>query len=459
MQKSRFLAPLLALVGALALTLPALAQPPQTTAPETAPQPSPTPSGETAPAQSSSALVASDTPQTASAAATPKVVPRVTILVNGTPVQGDDLVLWNGSNLIAADYTTRCSIYLANAAEYGADESVTIVLNNSDNHVSFSGQDINGHLTLTLTGANDQGNPQTFDVMGTVRNSTANSTIINAHENNVYTPIVGTENMTVYWFGEDNISLEAKSGYLLYARADPNGNPVYSYRTNGGPAIEMRAQSVAKPLGIDLRAPQLSKWRVGIVQNVVSANYTIRGADPYITYKRDPAGSFVVPRVRSAITDVTSRKNDYTQTPNSGPFTPPLYRSDTLALKTPLPGNVAVTSDAPSFEDVNLVVQRFDASGDLELSYSYGSAIGYMKGQFDTYSALIDTSRSDNNVYPRRRTGWSLNISSATVGGANPNSTDGPYQNDANLSKTESANAALRASGRYVDSGTTVRIQ
>lgn len=343
--------------------------------------------------------------------------------------------------------------------DYGTNENVNIVLNNTSNNIDFVNQDVNGYLTVSLSGENDQANPKTFAIIGKSRNSTANATVIHAHENSVYNPILGREDLTVYWFGEDDIYLEAKSGYLLYGRADPNGNPIYSYRTNGGVAIEMRAQSVVKPIGIDLNSPQLSKWRVGIVQNVTSANYTMRCGDPYVSFKRDHSASFVVSKVRSAITDITSRKNDFSNLPNSGPFTPPLYRSDGMALKTPLPGNIALTTDSPSLLDINPVVQRFDVLGNVEVVYSYGSAIGYLKGQFDNYSVLVDTSRNENNIYPRRRTGWSLNISSATVGGANANSTDGPYQNDANLSKTESANSVLQANGRFVDSATTVRIQ
>jgi len=119
MQKFRFQLLLWAVIGSVTLTLPALAQPAEPIAPETAPQPSPTPSEEEPTTQSGAAAVESEPQPSSSLAVAEKIVPQVVIHVNGTADEGDDLVQWSGSNLVAADSTTRCSIYLANAAEYG----------------------------------------------------------------------------------------------------------------------------------------------------------------------------------------------------------------------------------------------------------------------------------------------------------------------------------------------------
>lgn len=435
------------------LALSAVAQPPEPLQSGSVAQPSPTPSS----TESSSRSATTASTSSALTSEVP-VVPQGKIFINETSEEGDDLVLWSGSNLGNTDTTTKCAIFLDNAASYGDGETVTIVLTNSDNHISFSNQDADGHLTFALSSSNDQSNPQFFYISGSVRNTKVNDTVINAHQNYATAGIVGSEDLTVYWFGEDKVSLEAKSGYVLFAQTS-FGQTSYSYAPSGGPAVEMRAQSVAKPLGIDMEAPQLKKWRVGIVQNVTSAAYSMRCANPFVLFKKDPSASFVVSKVRSKVANILSRENDFSRRPGAGPFTPPLYLSDDMALKTPRPTNVAVTSDAPDIEDVNPVVQRFGSDGNLDVSYTYGSAAGYINEKFDTYSVLVDTARSESNVYPRRRTGWTLNVSSATIGKAVVNSTDGPYQNDANLSKTQAANDVLIQSQHFDDSATTVVIQ
>lgn len=321
--------------------------------------------------------------------------PAVEILGNGTAGTDDDLVEENVGS-------TDCTIRWTNAGDDpDHNTSLAVVLNNTSNNLAFTGAGTDGNLSLSLP---SDGSTVTFNVTGVAHTNNMGTAVINAHKNNVHTAIIGHLGMTVFYFTDAHATLQVGDAYVQTTGTNAvDGSPTYHFGPPSGVGITMHSTVGIRPTAVSTTAPQVAKYKVGLVQNSNGMQVSVTLSSPTVLTNLT-AGQI---QAHHTIQITASAPGNLVDSSSQGTYSPPLYNSTDAASEYPAPGSTTTDTDAPNYDFPTTRVLAVDpVTGAITGSYGYNNCVGTLAGDFTDYAVLLDT--SNTTVRPFRQIGWHL---------------------------------------------------
>jgi len=317
---------------------------------------------------------------------------EVEIEINDTPGTKDDLVQVRSEHPPDRP-TVDCQI---RAVTYPPSTS-TIVLTNPDGRLRFGAADAK---TLSVPVPND-GSWVPFQISGEKGSKDIGDAVIEAHCNTAAGPLMGKKAATVFWFeGEIKLVPGKHPGQWIYGKTSAT-----CAGSKEGPTIAHQAKVELRPPGVDASAPQVSKLRVGIVQNqeaglMLTMTWT---ASPVANWHAGvPVGTKVkVPRQLRDSRRAPLRSIDADEA------SPLLYDMSPKAL-VPI-GSVAESNDNPSQEaPLNNPQPGKDDSGTVLAEVDSGLSEIQIHSIFIAYAVVYNTENKKVNAIRQRK--WGLNV-------------------------------------------------
>ncbi len=272
---------------------------------------------------------------------------KVEIEINQTPATSDDIVQLKCEHP-SHRHTVPCRIRLVDPLPPGP---VTVVLINPDGHLRFpNSADTTRALRLPANGS-----WVPFDITGETASTAKDDAKIEAHRDSAGGAVVGTKDVTVFWFDQAKIDITATGTYSITGGR---------FTTIPDHAVDYSAQARIRPAGVDCAAPQVKDLRIGIMQNkpipgIREVTWDTPAIDAW--YHGVASGTTVsVPSTFRLTFPVVLRPTDFWGMSNdSDDFVAPLYDQpgkpggtvDPDSLKPPIgcAGGTAATSfDIPS---------------------------------------------------------------------------------------------------------------
>lgn len=310
--------------------------------------------------------------------------PSVVLTCSGATNPTDGLVEFDGA--------ATCYANLAEPTPDGT--AVTVVLNDSTGHISFAGGDANNHLTLSLPGDTSV---VPFIIYGDTKTTTYHGASIHAHENNVYTPIIGTLDVSVFYFKGD-LALTKLNGYKSINKGTVDDPEPY-FGPDGNGSVTAKGQVTVYPAGVDTSSPQIAKYKVGVVQNGTNLSYTGTLTGPYAV---DVPGGVAGLTVSNSVTWSEGYTGTYIDYVEGIAYAPPTYGGI-----SPI-GTDSNNPDGPSFDltgDNGVVYAVLDGT-DFKGTYTYGTYNFALKGIFTDYTVRYNT--TDDTWIALRQANWYL---------------------------------------------------
>lgn len=334
----------------------------------------------------------------------PLQCPAMEIEINNTPAVDDDYVQVKCTRP-ALRHRIPCRIRVKAAAPASTD----VVLTNPDGRLRFPGD---ADRTVTVAVPAD-GSWAAFEISGETGSAALNDAVIEAHCKTAAGAIIATKTATVFWFDEAKTGLAAGGNYAITGGQ-------YTSATN---AVAHSVEARIRPAGVNCAAPQISKLRIGIMQNDITRGVgsEIIWDRPAITWSAGvAAGTTVrVPSVWHQISTLPVAANDV------APTVAPLYdqpgKADTLdpnSLKPPkgCAGGAAATSfDTPS----SPAPATFSLPAVTPAGINVGTAVYRLQkvrviGSFMVWTVVFDT--TTNEFCTLRQRTWGLNVDSSAAG-------------------------------------------
>ena len=193
----------------------------------------------------------------------------IEIQVNESDEANDDLVRLK-SLIPPKRFKTPCLIRLT---ERRPHTSITVDLTNPDGRLRFYKKENDPPgpgISLPLPA---NGDPVRFWISGEVKSLKLNDAVIKVFRGE---QLLGKAFVTVFYFEPSDITVGRGHPYPVLK--DTPGE----YRPITGNVVNYSASAVIKPTGVNCKAEQIKKLRIGIVQNVSGVRYVARYKDPEI---------------------------------------------------------------------------------------------------------------------------------------------------------------------------------
>jgi hypothetical protein len=327
------------------------------------------------------------------------ICPNVEIQINNTPAATDDVVALHWEH---PDHRWTVNCRIRATATVGTPS--TIVLTNPDGRLRFP--DV-GDTTVSLA-LPDSRAWVPFQISGEVGSDAVGDAVIEAHCGNAAGALMGTKNVTVFWFTNAQINLTPRGRYRLVGG---------TLTTTGGRAILHSAQAEIRPAGVNCAAPQIARLRIGIMQNGLAGLWETRtwGAPTIVWRARVPRGTTIDPaaQLNQTITSPVDA-ND------SAPGVRPLYDRpgvpgttlDPGSLARPIgctSGRAATTFDTPSTPFRRLLTQpALAADGTRVGTLTYRNQDTAVQGDFLSWAVVFD--RPTQLFSALRERGWHIDV-------------------------------------------------
>ncbi|OPX18972.1 MAG: hypothetical protein BZ151_11760 [Desulfobacca sp. 4484_104] len=390
---------------------------------------------------------------------------EVNVFVNQTADDLDDLVRLK-STVPDKSFPIPTTIALTNPCS----RDVNVVLENANGRLGFDTVD---QQTLPLTLPRD-GSPVHFTVIGLSKSDLVDDALITVHLNDLQGPVIGEEDLTVFWFDAE-IEVTPGGFYILHKEEgyipvdfvlNENGDPILD--ENGDPiledsaAVSILATATVMPENMDpscTETPQIKHLRIGIVQNVEKQHIESEYANPVAVFDTSaPADAeMTVPTGGSNNESLKTVPPAFSSYLDSFAAVSPLYIT---APAGELPadynyldrlGKLASSGSfiSGSYDDTDsprIKNSHADFAGIGKVTYTYSSV--RRETDFRVWAVTVemdDSNRTIKEVVPIRETTWSINLNSnetetfqrATVPGENAQSEptrepilNAPYIND-----------------------------
>jgi hypothetical protein len=354
----------------------------------------------------------SDSPNTGNAANTPcdhttAACPHaVEIEINDTPATNDDLVQLKCSNPATTHtrHKVPCRIRLTGSATV----DLNVVLTNPDGRLRFpEAGDTTKALTLPSSGA-----WVSFEISGEVASNAIGDAKIEAHANSAGGAIKARKDVTVFWFDQDEMKVTPGGNYALTGGR---------YTANGGNGVDFSAKSRIRPAGVDCSAPQISKLKVGMIQNAKPGRRRqTTWNTPTIAWNPGVAAGTTV----TVPTTMRLTKNRPVLANDSETSVAPLYDQpgktgtlDANSLKPPIgcSGGAAATSNdtLSSPSPPTFTVPAVTSTGTSIGTVTYTFVSTTVDTDFVIWSVIFNT--TNNELCVRRERTWSIHADSASA--------------------------------------------
>ncbi len=326
------------------------------------------------------------------------------IEINDTPAVNDDLVQIK-CDRVARRPVVNCRI----RATAPCPTDSTVVLTNPDGRLRFTGP-ADRTANVTVPG---NGSWVGFQVSGETGSAAVGDAVIEAHCNTATGPLKASKPMTVFWFDQAQVNLTPGGAY----RIDALG----VFTSSAPPAIAMSVQARIRPAGVDCTAPQVTRVKIGILQNarVVVRGRTVFGP-PAITWNAGVASGTAVTVPAAFVQTV----NHPIQANDSAATVAPIYdqpgKADTLhadSLKPPMGcagGGAATSDDTPTTPTVGIPVvaqPATTAAGVVVGNVTYPFRSTHIGNHFVVWAVAFDT--TSNDVCLLRERTWDMDVDSA----------------------------------------------
>ena len=342
-----------------------------------------------------------------STAPCPLQCPAMEIEINNTSTADDDVVQLRCTHPVGRKRVS-CRIRVTAAP---AAQATTVVLTNPDGRLRFPTA---GDASTTVTVPAD-GSWAAFEISGETASAALNDAVIEAHCNTATGATLATKNVTVFSFDQARMELVQGGNYAF-----TNG----TYTVTGARAVSYRSRARIRPAGVSCAAPQVSRLRIGIVQESRLYRHAVTWGNPTITWRPGVAvgTSVTVPRtIRQSVAydpavplpvadSEASVAPLYDQPGKAGTLDP-----DSLQLPIgcqPVAGTASATSfDTPSHAAPPMAEQDVSSGGVVVGRVRWTRINSTRDEEFRAFCVAFDT--SDNSYCALRQGDWEIHIDSA----------------------------------------------
>lgn len=304
----------------------------------------------------------------------PEAEGSVKIWLNNTDTATDDVLPQGGS--------LPCQAHLEGA---GKDMTVVLVIpplssTNSARRVSFSNTSIVSAITLTLK---SDGTPSAFTIYGVSGSLDVGDGKIEAHKDTAGGDLKTTGAASVYWFNKIEMLIDIPSTYSTFVTSQNSQGyatqvaitPYSGVGANLWATIDLMP---SKSLG---NSPQLSKFKVAVVQNAYANNGAVIDWE---TTQPNAANKYLT------ITSLVPKRADDVARGSSGPtYNQPasLVQGSEITSDTPVIANIPRDVTGPGGANYHLKTASFNNNWD-DWCILYDSSIG----KVDPYAAVSNAS-------------------------------------------------------------------
>ncbi|MCB9913176.1 MAG: transglutaminase domain-containing protein [Planctomycetes bacterium] len=330
----------------------------------------------------------------------------VELQVLDTPADNDDVVQVKCTHPAHVHKVPCRARVLGNLA---AD--VPVVLTNPDGRLRFPyASDTTRALKLPGTGA-----WSSFQISGFAQSAVKNDAVIEARLNHATGPACGDEDLTVFSFDADSITLTQGGHYTIAGNA-------YSVHV-GSPAVSYASTAKIQPSGLDCTVAHIAGIRMGIMQHITAFEYSITWNTPVIVWEPRVAAGTVL-TVPSSIRATTHFGTGVAlPVADTEASVRPLYdqpgKTGTLdpnSLKPPV--GCAGAAPATSFDTPmhaappSFAKEYFDGTGARLATVTWTSRVNTTRDEeFVAFCVAWNTSTREHCAL--RQAAWSLNVDSA----------------------------------------------
>lgn len=308
-------------------------------------------------------------------------------------------------------------------------------MTNPDGRLRFTGEN---DTTKTLTLPAD-GTWVPFSISGQTRSAAVNDAIVEAHKDQADGPVLGTEDMTVFYIGDATFTMTQGGAYQLLA--GPNDTVIYA--PQGVPAVTYEATAKLKPDGLECpgELADCGIPYIGFTNNVIGASFQVDYS--FLRFDPDPAAPpnqqcqvpskmqvlFDIPQAQLPMQDVDAAASDPLQSKADG----------WVDLPSPCGKGPIKGLDTPSLTFPRLRREDCITTGGVKLATAvYEVSRMVMNFRFRLY--LVTYDQTANVICAVKCIDWSVSVDSnlanqkATTGQAadctsNPK-TGAPFIND-----------------------------
>ena len=320
----------------------------------------------------------------------------IEIQINQTPAANDDLVQLNCLHPVARK-TVPCRIRLLGPSS----SAQSVVLVNPDGRLRFPNV-ANTTVSVSLPAA---GGWAAFSISGQTVSTAIGDAKIVAHLGSAGGQTLKTKAVTVFTFDPSQMKLTQGGNYGFV------GN---TWTVPGGVAVNFSSSGTLKPAGLDCAAPQITKLRVGIMQESSAyASGTVWDTPTIAWIAATPSGTTI--HVPNSMSQTVTYAPAVVQPVNDGlAGASPLYDNSATALTPPTGcagGAAATSNDTPSDPTTTTFTLPITQGGTTVANATWTNRVKVTrKEQFRTFSVEFNT--ATNAFCALRQATWSLNADS-----------------------------------------------